>query len=80
MNNRAGGHAGDETLQSLYDEMKDLGFPLIAAGGISSKEEVKAAIDMGYQGVQLGTRFIATEECNAHDDSMDYCYWNDLAS
>jgi nitronate monooxygenase len=68
VNNRAGGHAGTETLQKMYDDMKDLGLPLIAAGGISSSDEVKTAIDIGYQGVQLGTRFIATKECNAHSD------------
>lgn len=68
VNNRAGGHAGTESLKQLYDDMKDLGLPLIAAGGISSKEEVREAMDIGYQGVQLGTRFIVSTECNAHSD------------
>lgn len=68
VNNRAGGHAGQLSLQELYDELKDLGMPLIAAGGISTPEDFAEALAVGYQGVQLGTRFIATKECNAHDD------------
>jgi len=68
VNNRAGGHAGHQTPQSLFNEMRDLGVPLIAAGGISTQEQVHAAMMLGYQGVQMGTRFIATRECNAHED------------
>lgn len=68
VNNRAGGHAGTETPEKLFHDLKDLGKPLICAGGIGSGSEVKKALDLGYAGVQLGTRFIATKECKAHDD------------
>lgn len=68
VNNRAGGHAGERTLQELYESMADLGVPLVAAGGISRPEQFRQALDLGYAGVQLGTRFIATHECSAHDD------------
>jgi nitronate monooxygenase len=68
VNNRAGGHAGQLTLEELYDELKDLGLPLVAAGGISTPEEFAEALAVGFDGVQMGTRFIATEECTAHDD------------
>ena len=68
VNNRAGGHAGDATLKQLFEDTKDLGLPLVAAGGIASQSEVEEAIKVGYQGVQLGTRFIATDECSAHAD------------
>lgn len=68
VNKRAGGHAGQLGLEELYDELKDLGLPLVAAGGISTPQEFAEALAVGFDGVQMGTRFIATQECNAHDD------------
>ncbi|WP_313788406.1 NAD(P)H-dependent flavin oxidoreductase [Persicimonas caeni] len=68
VNNRAGGHAGKKSPQELYDELGDLGVPLICAGGIGSEDKFIEALDMGFDGVQMGTRFIATTECQAHDD------------
>lgn len=68
VNNRAGGHAGQRSLEELYEQLADLKVPLVAAGGISRPEQVRQALEIGYAGVQLGTRFIATAECNAHDD------------
>ncbi len=47
----------------------DLGIepiPLIVAGGISSPSEVRELIALGASGVQLGTAFAVTEECDAH--------------
>ncbi len=40
--------------------------PVIAAGGIGDSRGYKAALDLGAEGVQVGTRFIATKECIAH--------------
>ena len=40
--------------------------PLVAAGGIVDGRGIAAALALGADGVQMGTRFIATEECNAH--------------
>ena len=68
VNNRAGGHAGTQTPQQLFAEMSDLGVPLICAGGIGSAEGFQSALAMGYDGIQMGTRFIATSECTAHAD------------
>ncbi|MFW5968640.1 MAG: NAD(P)H-dependent flavin oxidoreductase [Persicimonas sp.] len=68
VNDRAGGHAGATSPESLYEELIEFGVPLICAGGIGSEERFVEALDMGYDGVQLGTRFIATDECNSHDD------------
>lgn len=68
VNNQAGGHAGKKSPQELYDELSDLGVPLICAGGIGSEDKFIEALDMGFDGVQMGTRFIATSECNAHSD------------
>lgn len=66
VNNRAGGHAGNSTAQALYDELQSIGLPMICAGGISTPADFLYALDQGYAGVQMGTRFIATTECNAN--------------
>lgn len=68
VSNRAGGHAGRLGAQKLFDDMKDLGVPLVLAGGVGSPNEFYEALRMGYHGVQMGTRFIATHECRAHSD------------
>lgn len=63
VNNRAGGHAGTKSPQQLWDEMHDLGVPLVCAGGIGEERDFVNALKIGYAGVQMGTRFIATVEC-----------------
>ncbi len=68
VNNRAGGHAGTLSAQQLLDEIGPLGKPLVCAGGIGTPQQFVEACNMGYAGAQLGTRFIATTECTAHDD------------
>ena len=68
VNNRAGGHAGSRSPEQLLEEIGPLGKPLICAGGIGSANQFAAALRSGYAGAQLGTRFIASEECTAHDD------------
>lgn len=68
VNSRAGGHAGNQTPEALYDELSDLGVPLVCAGGVGTESDFVRGLDMGYAAVQMGTRFIATRECNAHDD------------
>lgn len=68
VNNRAGGHAGRKSPADLYAELRDLGVPLVCAGGVGSPAEFRRALDLGYAAVQMGTRFIATSECTAHPD------------
>ena len=68
VNSRAGGHAGGKTPAQLMDECGDLGLPLVCAGGVGDAPDFVAALRMGYAGVQLGTRFIATTECNSRAD------------
>jgi nitronate monooxygenase len=65
VNSRAGGHAGPRTPAELMDELGDLGLPLVCAGGIGTPAEFVEALRLGYDGVQMGTRFIATTECSA---------------
>lgn len=68
VNRRAGGHAGTSDPRPLYEALADLGVPLVCAGGIGDPAGFVEALGMGYAGVQLGTRFIATTECKAHAD------------
>lgn len=68
VNNRAGGHAGKLDPRSLFDELAPLGKPLVCAGGVGDRETFREAIDLGYLGVQMGTRFIASREARAHAD------------
>jgi nitronate monooxygenase len=68
VNNRAGGHAGGLSPEKLAQDLKSFGVPLICAGGLSTGQDIKKALEMGYDGVQMGTRFIATHECKAHPD------------
>lgn len=68
VNDRAGGHAGDKSPRALLEELSDFGVPVLCAGGIATPDNFVEAIRMGYAGVQVGTRFIATAECRAHDD------------
>jgi nitronate monooxygenase len=68
VNDRAGGHAGPHSVEQLYRELADLGVPLVCAGGVGDAAGFVAALRMGYAGVQMGTRFIATDECGAHAD------------
>lgn len=67
VNRRAGGHAGPKSAEQLMDELGGLGVPLVCAGGIGTPEDFAAALRLGYAGVQMGTRFIATTECKTSE-------------
>jgi nitronate monooxygenase len=71
VNSRAGGHAGTRDVQALLAELSDYGVPVLCAGGIGTEADFKRALELGYAGVQMGTRFIATPECRTHDDYKD---------
>jgi enoyl-[acyl-carrier protein] reductase II len=67
----AGGHNGiDEiTTMCLIPQLADaLKIPVIAAGGIADGRQILAAITLGAEGVQIGTRFAATVESSAHEN------------
>ena len=65
----SGGHIGETTTMVLVPQVADaVSIPVIAAGGIADGRGMAAAFMLGAKGVQLGTRFIATEECWAHEN------------
>ena len=67
VNRRAGGHAGPLSAEALLRDVEDLGLPVVCAGGVGGEGDFVEALRLGYAGVQMGTRFIATEECRASE-------------
>ncbi|EHV4780544.1 nitronate monooxygenase [Campylobacter coli] len=79
---KSGGHQGftyeqcldpnyqlENLIAPVAEEAKNWGsFPVIAAGGIWDKKDIENAISLGASGVQMGTRFIGTFECDASDE------------
>lgn len=78
---KAGGHLGfsekellegtakdnDSIFQEIQEVLAEYQIPVFVAGGVFTREDVKHFIDLGAAGVQIGSRFIATEECDADD-------------
>lgn len=63
----AGGHIGKLTTMALMTQViPEINIPVIAAGGFSDGRGLAAALVMGASGIQVGTRFYASEECAAH--------------
>ena len=79
---KSGGHQGfsyedckkeenqlENLVKPVVEEAKKWGdIPVIAAGGIWDKKDIEEMMSLGASGVQMGTRFIGTHECDAHDN------------
>lgn len=66
----SGGHIGENTTFCLIPQAKALleKIPLIAAGGIYNGKTAAAAFLLGADGIQMGTRFLASIECQVHEN------------
>lgn len=65
----AGGHIGQLTTMSLVPQVVDVvDIPVIAAGGIGDGRGIAASLMLGACGVQMGTRFLVSEECKVHEN------------
>ena len=87
----AGGHLGEKLenigtgnydqyatvrgVKSYFLEKWELDIPVIAAGGVWDRDDFEYALEQGADGVQMGTRFVTTEECDA-DDAFKQAYLN----
>ncbi len=67
VNRSAGGHAGPRTAEELIVELEGLDIPVVCAGGVATPADFVHALGLGYAGVQIGTRLIATPECHVSD-------------
>ena len=68
-----GGHIGTLTTMALLSNvLKDkYPIPVLAAGGISDGRAMAAALLMGADGVQMGSRFLVTTECPIHEKTKE---------
>ena len=68
----AGGHIGSQTTMSLMENiLPEISIPVVVAGSIVDGRGLAAALLMGAQGVQMGSRFLLAEECQAHQNMKD---------
>ncbi len=71
----AGGHNGRDEITTMClvpSIVKELHIPIVAAGGIGTGETMLAAMSLGADGVQIGSRFAISKESSAHDLFKDY--------
>lgn len=74
VNSQAGGHCGPDTQEKLIPLLKkNCNIPIISAGGISKPGDIQNTIDLGADGVSVGTVFIATEESPVSKDYKEAC-------
>lgn len=65
----SGGHIGTETTMALVPQVVDaVSIPVVAAGGVADGRGLAAALALGAEGVQVGTRFLASQEAPVHED------------
>ena len=65
----SGGHIGQTTTMSLVPQVVDeVNIPVIAAGGFGDGRGIAASFMLGAVGVQMGTRFLVSNECNVHQN------------
>ena len=68
----AGGHIGELTTMAMVPQVVDsVSIPVIAAGGIADGRGIAAVSMLGASGIQVGTRFLASEECTVHQNYKD---------
>lgn len=64
-----GGHVGTITTMSLLPQVAEaVSIPVIGAGGIASGKQFLAALSLGAEGVQVGTKFLVAKECTIHEN------------
>ena len=69
----SGGHVGDITTMALVPQVVDaVDVPVIAAGGIADSRGMAAAFSLGACAIQMGSRFVVSEECTAHPNYKQF--------
>ena len=81
VNSFAGGHAGNIRAEKLYKQLESFGLPLVCAGGIGDSKAYAKMMSLGYEAVQIGTRLIASTECDvplAYKESIVNAHQEDI--
>ena len=74
VNNKAGGHAGNLSAEELINTLKkNSKLPVISAGGVGNGKQMKAALEMGADGLQMGSIFIASDEAGVNQEYKQAC-------
>ena len=74
VNNRAGGHAGPHSLETLLPELiSNCSIPIISAGGIGNNTELKQVLNYDIAGVSIGSIFIASTEAEVSEEYKNAC-------
>jgi nitronate monooxygenase len=68
VNAHAGGHTGSRSPEALLEEVAEFDLPVVCAGGVGDAGSFRRVLQLGYVGVQMGTRLIATEECMSPEE------------
>lgn len=69
VNNKAGGHAGDMAPEEFIPLLKkECNIPVISAGGVAINKQYKQMLELGADGLSIGTPFIASDECKVSDN------------
>jgi nitronate monooxygenase len=66
-----GGHPGEDDIPNMIllpRAAEELSIPFVASGGMGNGQQLAAALSMGADGINMGTRFIATKEAPVHDN------------
>jgi nitronate monooxygenase len=69
-----GGHPGEDDIPNMIllpRAAEELKIPFIASGGMGNAQQLVAALAMGAEGINMGTRFIATKEAPVHQNVKD---------
>ncbi len=68
----SGGHVGELTTMTLVPQVVDaIDIPVVAAGGIADGRGLVAALALGADGIQMGTRFVTSKECTVNQKYKD---------
>lgn len=74
VNNKAGGHAGNLSAEELINTLKKSSkLPVISAGGVGNGKQMRAALEMGADGLQMGSIFIASDEAGVNQEYKQAC-------
>ncbi|MFI1773527.1 NAD(P)H-dependent flavin oxidoreductase [Thalassobellus citreus] len=74
VNNKAGGHRGNETPKVLIEDLsKNCSIPIISAGGVGCKADIDAMLSYGAEGVSVGSPFIASVEAGVTEEYKQAC-------